>query len=82
MSELGQSRLFADGPTTSGLSLRTDIGNISRHVSKVSILSQKSAEISRERSTTEVAASFALDTGREMSRLRHERKSGVRTRFI
>ena len=35
MSDWGQSRQFADGPTTSGLSLRTDIGNISRHVSKV-----------------------------------------------
>jgi hypothetical protein len=35
MSELGQSRHFDRAPITSGLPLRTDIGSIGRHVSKV-----------------------------------------------
>jgi hypothetical protein len=35
MSELGQSRHFDRSPVTSGLPLRTDIGGIGRHVSKV-----------------------------------------------
>jgi hypothetical protein len=35
MSELGQSRHFDRAPIASGLPLRTDIGSIGRHVSKV-----------------------------------------------
>jgi hypothetical protein len=39
---LGQSHRFDRAPITSALPLRTDIGSIGRHVSKVPILLQKS----------------------------------------